>query len=852
MRRVHPTVKPWHVVVVTIATSMLGGALCAAAGLKARGRIHAARRVVLYGLPAGSFLILGLGMQPLAWSAIAGWFLACNVLGGVALAWLLRRTPLAAPEAASTEPRGTGWSVLWGILGGASIASYIGGGAGVLYLLGTDVLVSTVFPSIAGRFTALAQFASLLTDFTLIGAVTGGILGARRPHMHLRDIVWTLLGCVVTYYTAQAAWTLLVGIPTFQAYKLVGSNWLALQIVQIPFWFFLCLASALGALLFADRVEASWSARWRAAGLAVGLVVSGVLSFVLYSGRLSYDLLLAGQLFEKRPRLALAQWCYELGLAQRSDEAISSYLQFRIGLLHRKLGQDPQARTALAKVVTKYTKRQTLVALAQQFLTALEQAPPDAKRYTIPGIETRTEFKAAYCVPNSMGLILRYWRVPISSKTIGRRITSLDFGTTLADALWYVHTQGLQHYIIPLADVEHIKRLLNESVPLLLYIPRHVLAVFGYDEALKSLITYDVAEEDIWVDHPIETLVPQWKHELATLGVVLPPERFAQLPEEEQRRLDRLTRAYTHHELHYPYHQSRDPDDLDRALAHLEASVTLAPEFFFDLAHIYARPRWAFQRQRLAATHDLKAVARDGLAFARYQFSHGEVLPELALLTLDLEDDEALRGFLEERFQEGTLQPYDELVGLLGLLEYRRGQMDAAMAYLTTLRGVQRYPLVLGQAMEAVQSWQAAINEYQRVLEAALDEEEDADTAFRALQVVPELQTDGLDTSLYARRSAMLRIIALADRLKDQERLRTAAQAYVNAFPWDLTVQLRYGESLSAALSRGGGLPQATRAQWTQELTRTVGVLRALDLEGRWRESIDRLEARTEPANPPR
>src|SRR5205814_3194360 len=106
------------------------------------------------------------------------------------------------------------------------------------------------------------------------------------------------------------------------------------------------------------------------------------------------------------------------------------------------------------------------------------------------------------------------------------------------------------------------------------------------------------------------------------------------------------TRAYVHHDLHYPYHHSADAADQERALAHLEAAVDLAPEFFFDLAHILVRPRWARERERLARGHDLAAVARRGLEFTRHQFDNDEALRELAELGLDVGEYDAVHEFL--------------------------------------------------------------------------------------------------------------------------------------------------------------------------------------------------------------
>src|SRR2546422_5881362 len=223
------------------------------------------------------------------------------------------------------------------------------------------------------------------------------------------------------------------------------------------------VAATSGALLFADA--RSWGARARAGGVLAGVVLAGVASVVVYTGRLGYDFLLAGELLEKQARPLRARPFYELGLAQRPDESIGAYLQFRLALLDRQLGRSREARSALSKVVTKYTQRPPLVARAERFLAGIEHAPAEAPRHMIDGIATRTEFTSAYCMPNSLALVLQYWHIPISPKAIGREITAIDFGTTAADGLRYVQGKGLTEWIKPLAELADIKRFVDQQVP---------------------------------------------------------------------------------------------------------------------------------------------------------------------------------------------------------------------------------------------------------------------------------------------------------------------------------------------------------------------------------------------------
>ena len=821
--------RPWHAVLLTLVATPLGGSLCTAVALAGTGHRSAATRVLIVG-GISVFILLGLLVQPLDWLVIAGLTLCLNIIVGLANAWLLRQDPplVRLRRLGAQTSLGT---ICWGVCGIALLASQVGTAVGVAYLLGMDQLISTLFPSIAGRFHVLLQLGGLLFDFAVLGAAMGVRVCARTPQPSARQVGWAVGGLVLSYYVGTTFWTLLVTVPAFHAAaRFDPSHLLPLMVIV---WCGQLATSLLGAFWFAQLADADWRPRLLTSGLVMTTVLGMILSFMAYTGRFSYDCLLLGQRLEKRGHLAAAQQWYELGIAQRPDDETSSYLQFHVALLLRKRQHNDQARAAFSKVVTTFTSQQALVATAQRFLNALDQAPPHAKRYVIPGIETRTEFKSAYCMPNSLSLVLQYWGVPVSAKAIGQQITAADIGTTLTDTAWYVQRRGLQHWILPLASVEDVKQWLDQRIPVLLYVPHHVLAVLGYDEALESFIVYDVATEDIWVDHPIEQFLPRWKHELAIIGIVLPPERFAQLPEDQQQRLQRLTRAYLHHELHLPYHVSDEPADRDRALAHLQAAVTLAPEFFFDVAHMYVRTSWSRQREPLARAQDLAALTRAGVAFTKHDFTDDEVLRELSWLMLDVNQREPLRQFLESLYTQGTLKHHDELVQLLGLLEYQQGHVEAAIGYLSTLKGLARSPLILAQAFEATKSWQAAMNEYQRLLVWDVDTPPD---------VLEEDTGQFVESMLFVRRQAMGRMVALADQAGEPERLRESAAQYLLQFPWDLATQRTYAQHVAETLAPEHDLQTSVRQARRRELLRTLQLLRALDLEGNLTDQLKALE----------
>src|SRR5207249_10532936 len=120
---------------------------------------------------------------------------------------------------------------------------------------------------------------------------------------------------------------------------------------------------------------------------------------------------------------------------------------------------------------------------------------------------------------------------------------------------------------------------------------------------------------------------------------------------------------------------------------------------------------------RAAGGHGLAAVGGRGVGCTGHQFDNDGALRELAELGREVGEYDAVHGFLARRAKEGTLEEHGELVALLGLLEYRQGNMAGAIAQLSKLRGRQRFPLMLGRAMEATGAWQPAMVEYGRVVE---------------------------------------------------------------------------------------------------------------------------------------
>jgi tetratricopeptide (TPR) repeat protein len=263
---------------------------------------------------------------------------------------------------------------------------------------------------------------------------------------------------------------------------------------------------------------------------SLGLAMAGM---ALATGMPIHYALLMGQHHEKSGTPLRAIPWYSKALAWSRSDPLKSYLQFRVALLHRKSGNLEEAREAFIRVLVKYHHDSRLLLEAQDYRARLEKnagvgdsTPP---RVVIPGMEARTEYKSAYCVPNSLGLILNFWGDRTGAKRIGAEITQLDRGSLITDEVYFAESRGFANLVLPLRTLDDIFRLVDHGIPALAFIPGHVIAVFGYDRALETLVTYDVNTYDIWDDQRWSEFGQDWSRMYNTLAVVVPKDRLPEL-----------------------------------------------------------------------------------------------------------------------------------------------------------------------------------------------------------------------------------------------------------------------------------------------------------------------------------
>jgi tetratricopeptide (TPR) repeat protein len=253
------------------------------------------------------------------------------------------------------------------------------------------------------------------------------------------------------------------------------------------------------------------------------------------------------------------------------------WLQYHAGLLFRNLDRTEDSRSAFQKVLINFPDQGEITrkaAIYEERLAGYLALPAsernNKKRKAIKGLHTVTEKKAAWCLPNSLGLILNYWDRPMTTREMGENITRTGEGTSVSDAVYYTEMQGLQYVLTSGSDAAMLTRLIDHDLPFLVFVPNHVFAVFGYDQVLETVITYDVNAHDVWEDLPLEDLILQWEAEDRVLGIPVDQAGLKKLKQIFGEDLLQKSEAILQ------YYLSYHPDnDIVRRMSHLKRAADM-------------------------------------------------------------------------------------------------------------------------------------------------------------------------------------------------------------------------------------------------------------------------------------
>lgn len=600
------------------------------------------------------------------WTTLA--LVAFNIVCGSGLYLLLRKPQRAFKENHPLPPgkRGGYRQIITGMVGGAMISLLLGMVGMILYVLLVDRIFSTLMPvTFEDGFAAYKVFIGVL--FLLFsGAIAGGFIGRLKPAITPGQFIFYGLGLVWAYLTWSFALEIFIAIPGFQAGAATGIGWQSLISptlmgnVLVGFWWSVFL------LFYMLSPSAGLKKFGRTAQL-IGINLAAGLTLSICFGYSADMFLAAGRYLEREALTDTAMKFYEIGLKKEPQPWVASYLQYRVALANHRLGDREKAIRGFRKVVAKYTANSELVTKANRFLDNLERSA-DKPRVVLAGVDTRTEYKSSYCVPNSLALAMRYWGAHDTARGIGQQITGLGSGTFIVNQSWYAEQAGFRHDFLPMASLEDIKQCIDAGFPVLVYVPAHAFAIVGYDEALETFVTYDVATDDVWVEYIQKDFVKAWKKQSTTLVLVYPPEKESLIPDQIRGRLKRLSDNYLHYQLHY-----FDAPENSLSIPHLVKAAGDNGEFFFPLTVLYSN----FPGLRKQISHDYDSELVASSIYTYFDDNFDEAIHKAGQHHDDRESESDLNLTHSIQYLIG-LQQFDLVEELLTRID-EKGQISPAM-----------------------------------------------------------------------------------------------------------------------------------------------------------------------------
>lgn len=544
--------------------------------------------------------------------------------------------------------------VFKGICGGVVFLPLLGMAFVLLFLLGVDRLLFTLMPVAFDDSMSLSLLVFGIVGLAITGGVAGGWVGKLGLRLRPLQFITGSFGLIWIALLWFLFLQLLVILPGFL------TNQLGYDVMMQPYFFFVIGNFFIGSwwsaylLLYALRPLSGGGRGFRFLQIPC-ISFSSALIFVLLCGYPSNWFYSLGMFFEKEGKVAQSLWCYEHGMSKKPSGIRASYLQYRIALMAHKLGDREKAMDGFRKVISMYNYSDRLVRKSSKFLNNIERNGDVTRRVVLPGVENPTTFKGAYCVPNSLALVMNFWGAGVDADSIGETITSLNSGTMVVDQAWYAEKMGFRHEFMPLATFTDIKNTIDAGFPVLVYVPAHVFVIVGYDDVLETFVTYDVATRDIWVDYLRKDFIKSWKKEDTTMVVVYPPDQEQNLPPEVHRKLTLASNKYLQYHLHY-----LDGPEGYPSMDHLLEASRSSGTFFLPLITAYSH--FPSQRKTLAKTHDMEGVVETIFNYFQSDYDEGAHLAGQVHYDDYASEDKKLQASLSFLIGTGQLQAASRLI----------------------------------------------------------------------------------------------------------------------------------------------------------------------------------------------
>lgn len=785
----------WLIPITVIAGLMVSGPL-AGATIFAHGRRRLGWAAACVGFALGAAILAAMFLWDRQWHWVGIALTGINLSAGTFLffalsamfpAWETKAQEKSRPQ------RGTFRHVIAGIIGGFMGMCFMGTVCIVVYLLVLDRLFSTWFPVTFDDQYAIFRLAFSGFCLSLAGGLAGGIGGRTRPGTTPGRFLLYCLVLIFTYLSWSMAVDAAIAIPGFQAGPATGKGWMDIFKAMGLGEFLIGICWAVFLFFYIIAPTRLKNKAWRALAV-VGMNLAAAATLAVTFGYPAETYLALGQHFERQAYISKALWCYERGLRKMPDDNVASFLQYRSALINHKLGNQDHARQGFSRLVAKYNSNKRLVKKSSRFLDSLKRSA-GKKRVVLPGVETRTEYKSAYCVPNSLALTMRFWGSDINAREIGRKITGLSGGTYSVNQAWFARQMDFRHDFLPMAGMDDIKRCIDAGFPVMVYVPSHVLVIFGYDEALETFVTYDTATSGLWSEYIQKDFIKAWKKKAATVILAYPPKMQSRLPKDIALRLTALSDNYLHYQLY-----GLDAPSGSISVPHLMAAAGDTGEFFIPVTLMYSK--FPGLRQELSEKYDTDKVMESIRAYFWEDFDEG--IHQWGQYHDDdrATSDAALKNSISylignRRFDmvESLITRIDDkgpvsgnMLGNIGMIDLVSGDYDRGLDRIArALNGnVSTWTFYLGLAHLKDGDTRQAIRELVRAVERKVKRFSGKRQTFKDSWSYARM---GLDDYGFPARSVANRILAQTKNLgESEEALSPIWEIWVHYMPFDAPV----------------------------------------------------------------
>jgi len=394
-----------------------------------------------------------------------------------------------------------------------------------IFFMGVNNIIQGVYFWLFGEWVVVffGQGVNYSVIWLPIGLCFGFFYGLRKENDYIdRDFYSVIRYMVHTFVFIAFFNAVILALAVYPLQRLVPIAYYP-QTAEYFFYGLLLLAISFSTF---HLFRAACSGGFLKAGL---IMLAGVpliaLHVVIVSAYTVTINLAAASILEDRQRIDAAKAIYAKAIPYIRYDHLLAALHHRQGVLHVMNQDYPAAAQSFKKVLTDYSENYEVYSKAKRYMEAFEKKTAPAKRGgTILKVHHRTFEQAASCFPNSLSVILNFYRdLPVSTRKLSYAIKeNFSSGTFIWKAETFLENNGYALVTTNWQTRDTLMSLLESGYPVLVYVPGHVYTLYGYDRRMDMFFTYDTAKANRWDDKPFWTFQRNWMRTSFLMSVVVP------------------------------------------------------------------------------------------------------------------------------------------------------------------------------------------------------------------------------------------------------------------------------------------------------------------------------------------